>query len=87
MKLVILRHTDSCVGATIEYYDDASCSSFAGLSELDAYEDQCAQSGFEHDHAVFQSLRCTTAARPPAPPYAYVVQYVPSYPCTNTFAH
>jgi hypothetical protein len=66
--------TDSCKGATVEYYDDAACSSFAGISELDSYEAQCVESALVSDHKVYQSLLCSTAAEPPVPPNSYLVK-------------
>jgi hypothetical protein len=69
-----LAPTDSCKGATVEYYDDAACNSFAGISELDSYEAQCVESALVSDHKVYQSLLCSKAAEPPVPPNSYLIK-------------
>jgi hypothetical protein len=66
--------TVSCRGATVEYYDDAACSSFAGISELDSYEAQCMESALVSDHKVYQSLQCSKAAEPLVPPNSYLIK-------------
>jgi hypothetical protein len=71
---LFFRLADSCTGGTVEYFDDSACSSFIGISELDAYEGQCQPSAFEHDHPVYQKLHCSRAPQPAVPPYAYLIQ-------------
>ena len=66
-NLCFLYSADSCKGATVEYFDDDACSSFIGISELEAYEAQCLPSAFAHDHPVFQALHCSRAPQPAAP--------------------